>query len=152
MKEILKEAVGVLLFDEPEACAKITGSEKYPSIQGEVLFYSIWQGTLVAAMVTGLPFTEGKCSGRFFGFHLHEGNAHYNPEGCEHPMHAGDFPVLFGNSGCALMIFYTEHFHPQQAVGKVAVIHEMPDDFRTQPSGDSGDKIATGEVRMPMDC
>lgn len=152
MKDGMKEAVGTLLFDEPEACAKLAGSEKYPSIQGEVLFYSLWQGTLVAVMATGLPFTEGKCEGCFFGFHLHQGDAHYNPENCEHPMHAGDFPVLFGNHGCAVMIFYTEHFYPEQAVGKTVVIHAMPDDFRTQPSGDSGEKIAVGEVRMQKDC
>lgn len=85
MKRLMKEAAGVLLFDEPEACAKLKGSEKYPSIQGKVFFYSFWQGTLIAAMVTGLPFTVGDCSGRFFGFHLHEGDTHYNPEGCSHP-------------------------------------------------------------------
>lgn len=152
MKRLMKEAAGVLLFDEPEACAKLKGSEKYPSIQGKVFFYSFWQGTLIAAMVTGLPFTVGDCSGRFFGFHLHEGDTHYNPEGCSHPMHAGDFPVLPGNNGCALMFFYTERFHPEQAVGKTVVIHEMSDDFHTQPSGNPGDKIATGEVLLSADC
>lgn len=93
----------MLLFDEPEACAKLKGSEKYPSIQGKVFFYSFWQGTLIAAMVTGLPFTVGDCSGRFFGFHLHEG---------------GD-PLQSG---------------------------------RLQPSGNSGDKITTGEVLLSADC
>ena len=32
-------------------------------------------------------------------------------------------------------------------VGRTIVLHEMPDDFKTQPSGDSGMKIACGESK-----
>lgn len=32
-------------------------------------------------------------------------------------------------------------------VGRTIVLHEMPDDFKTQPSGDSGMKIAYGESK-----
>ncbi|BDZ83738.1 hypothetical protein Lac2_18720 [Claveliimonas bilis] len=31
-------------------------------------------------------------------------------------------------------------------MGKTVVIHDMPDDFRTQPSGNSGEKIACGQI------
>lgn len=144
----LKEAAGILLHEEPEVFASLTGSSNYPSIRGAVCFYSLWQGTLVSICVTGLPYSDTACSERVFGFHLHEGDVHYNPKNCMHPAHAGDFPVLFGNHGCALTAFYTERFYPEQAVGKTVVIHEMPDDFRTQPSGNSGEKIAAGKVRL----
>ncbi|MFW5629422.1 MAG: superoxide dismutase family protein [Acetivibrio ethanolgignens] len=32
-------------------------------------------------------------------------------------------------------------------MGKTVILHDMPDDFRTQPSGNSGEKIACGEIR-----
>lgn len=31
-------------------------------------------------------------------------------------------------------------------IGKVIIIHDMPDDFTTQPSGNSGIKIACGRI------
>ncbi|MFS4458028.1 superoxide dismutase family protein [Bdellovibrio sp. HCB2-146] len=34
--------------------------------------------------------------------------------------------------------------------GTSFVIHEKPDDYKTQPSGASGDRIACGEVKSPL--
>ena len=31
-------------------------------------------------------------------------------------------------------------------IGKVLIIHDMPDDFTSQPSGNSGSKIACGKI------
>ena len=31
-------------------------------------------------------------------------------------------------------------------IGKVVIIHDSPDDFTTQPSGNSGTKIACGKI------
>ena len=62
-------------------------------------------------------------------------------------MHAGDLPPLMGDHGYALCIFYTDRFLPEEVIGHTAVIHAMPDDFRSQPSGDSGMKIACGEIK-----
>ena len=35
---------------------------------------------------------------------------------------------------------------PEDVIGKTVVIHDRPDDFHTQPSGDSGEKIACGKI------
>lgn len=72
---------------------------------------------------------------------------HYNPNGCEHPYHAGDLPPLFGNNGIALSLFLTNQFSVNEVIGKTIVIHDHPDDFITQPSGNSGTKIACGVIR-----
>ena len=35
----------------------------------------------------------------------------------------------------------------KDVIGKVIIIHDMPDDFTTQPSGNPGTKIACGEIK-----
>lgn len=161
MNKVLNETMLILMKQGPEAQAEITGGSAYPGIKGEVSFYPLWRGSLVIVSVSGLPGSEGECRENFFGFHIHEGAActgneadpfadtgqHYNPGNCPHPAHAGDFPPLLGNDGYALSIFYTDRFFPEEIVGRTVVIHSMPDDFRTQPSGDSGEKIACGEIK-----
>ena len=37
-------------------------------------------------------------------------------------------------------------FNIEDILGKVVIIHDMPDDFTTQPSGNSGTKIACGKI------
>ena len=37
-------------------------------------------------------------------------------------------------------------FKLKDIIGKVVIIHDMPDDFTTQPSGNSGFKIACGKI------
>jgi Cu-Zn family superoxide dismutase len=36
---------------------------------------------------------------------------------------------------------------PTEILGKALVVHAMPDDYNTQPSGGSGDRIACGVIR-----
>ncbi|BFL47644.1 superoxide dismutase family protein [Lactonifactor longoviformis] len=149
-----------VLLGTPDAVAKVKGDENHRGLVGYVYFYGSAGGSLVLAEIEGLPYEDQKCPNGIFGFHIHEGNTctgtpedpfadtknHWNPEGCEHPEHAGDMPSLFGNRGFAWMMFYTDRFYPEEVVGKTVVIHDMPDDFRSQPSGDSGRKIACGEI------
>lgn len=145
----------------PTARAVIRGSSAYPNISGSVSFYSIITGgVLVVAEVSGLPAGQGVCYERVFGMHIHEGGSctgnesdpfsdtggHFNPEGCPHPKHAGDMPPLFGNNGYAWSAFFTRRFNIREIIGRTVIIHEEPDDFTTQPSGNSGKKIACGEV------
>lgn len=145
---------------EVMARAIVRGCEGCPSLRGSVTFRNVKNGVLVSAEVYGLPENGGKCKGGIFGFHIHEGTscggnekdcfadakAHYNPDGCPHPYHAGDLPPLFSNGGYAYMSVFTERFKIKDVCGRVVVIHSKPDDFTTQPSGDSGEKIACGKI------
>ena len=144
----------------PEASAKIKGSDKYPEIHGMVYFYEVYGGPIVMAEVYGLPDENAPDMSRFFAFHIHEGkqcsgnaeepfadaDGHFNPEHTEHPEHAGDLPPLLSTHGAACSAVYTGRFYPDDVVGRTVVIHMNPDDFKTQPSGDSGEMIACGEI------
>ena len=149
-----------VLQRRPQAIADITGSPECPHITGTVRFYQRRSGVIVYAVIRELPKAEENCCDRIFGFHIHEGDSctgnmndpfshamsHYDPEGCTHPYHAGDLPPLFGNHGFALSLFLTDRFTVNEIIGKTILIHDAPDDFRTQPSGDSGKKIACGVI------
>lgn len=142
----------------PAATAKITGSEKYSAVNGRADFYDAYGGTIVVLNVQRIP---KELENGFLGFHIHQGGActgnetdpfadagmHYNPEDKPHPEHAGDLPPLLANKGTAWMAVYTGRFYPEDVIGKTVIIHSKPDDFRTQPSGDSGEKIACGEIK-----
>lgn len=148
------------LGGKPQAQAVLTGSGEFPGLTGRVRLYQTGAGVLVLAEVSGLP-RGGQCGGQFFGFHIHEGGscgtmgedpfgdamAHYNPGGCEHPGHAGDLPPLLGSNGSALSLFLTGRFRVSEVIGRAVIIHRQPDDFTTQPSGNSGAKIACGVIR-----
>ncbi len=146
----------------PDAYANVLGGEKYPEIFGSVLFYETEYGSFVIAELVGLPKGEGGCSSPIFAFHIHDGNSckgagetpfpnsgvHYNPDNCPHPYHRGDLPPLFGADGIAYSAFLTNRFSVPEIVGKTLIIHSSPDDFTTQPSGNAGEKIACGEIKL----
>lgn len=155
------------LRGRPQAQANVAGSESFPGITGWVRFYQTNEGVIVYAEVSGLPKSVQPCRERIFGFHIHQGTdcggsgdepfpdamSHYDPEDCEHPCHAGDLPPLFGNNGLAVSAFLTNRFLVEDVIGKVVIIHDHPDDFTTQPSGNAGTKIACGVIRrMPGFC
>lgn len=149
-----------LLCRQPAAVADVMGSSNYPDIRGTVRFFSAEKGTLVAVEVNVLPTSANVCESPVLGFHIHSGVscsgnetdpfanalAHYNPNNCQHPYHAGDMPPLFSNDGYAFMIFLTDRFKVDEIIRRTVIIHSMPDDFTTQPSGNSGMKIACGVV------
>lgn len=136
------------------ASACIHGGEAHPGISGKVTFTPCGKGTLVSARISGLPESETG----FFAFHIHEGadcrgqgfsdtGGHFNPRGRAHPMHSGDLPPLLSCGGEACMEVLTGRFRVQEVIGRTVVIHSLPDDFRSQPSGNAGDKIACGVIR-----
>lgn len=71
---------------------------------------------------------------------------HYDPRGGLHPLHGGDLPPLLSCGGRAYMAVLTDRFSIREILGRTIVIHGKADDFRTQPSGDSGEKIACGVI------
>ncbi len=155
--------IGSVLSRRPNAVAIMKGSDKYPEIKGRVLFHQMNDGVLVRAEIIGLPKGKGECKSPVFGFHLHAGKKcsgteldpfadvgeHFNLELCPHPYHAGDMPPLFGANGKAFAMFLTERFKVTEIIGRTVIIHAMPDDFESQPSGDAGEKISCGVI-MPM--
>lgn len=150
----------LILTQRPEAAALIKGSPEYPDIRGKVRFYQMDSGVMVIAEAVGLPKATEVCKSPIFAFHIHEGTncsgnatdpfadsmTHYNPNNCQHPYHAGDLPPLFGNDGYAFSAVFTDRFSVKEIIGKTVIIHSSPDDFTTQPSGNSGMKIACGEI------
>lgn len=72
---------------------------------------------------------------------------HYNTTNCPHPYHAGNLPPLIENNGYSYMRLFVNKFKLNVIIGKVIIIHDMPDDFTSQPSGNSGTTIACGKIR-----
>lgn len=149
-----------------KAYAQFTGSIYAPNLTGNIFFHSVQGGTEVYVEVWGLPLYQPATNGNApispFGFHIHEygvceiedpmnpyesAGSHYNPNKQPHGNHAGDFPVLFSNNGYARMSFFTNKFKPKDIINRSVIIHQNPDDYRTQPSGDSGKRIGCGVIK-----
>jgi len=147
------------------AVAYVKGGPLRPDIQGTVWFKDVAGGTEICADICGLPpyhpATNSNAPIGPHGFHLHEcGNCdvgdpenpfqaaggHWNPNNQPHGNHAGDFPVLFSNNGYTKTCFYTDKFKPIDVIGKSVIIHENPDDYRSQPAGNSGKRLACGVI------
>lgn len=148
------------------AFAVVKGGPLAPNLRGLVSFQEVPNGTDVSIEVTGLPAYRPGSADKDpvgpHGFHIHEKDScdigdpqnpfqtaggHWNPTNQPHGNHAGDFPVLFSNHGYARMSFFTNKFHVRDVIGKTVIIHESPDDYRTQPAGDAGRRLACGIIR-----
>ena len=152
------------------AYAQISGSDYAPNLKGKVIFRDIPGGTEVCIEVTGLPEYSPANGDQPqigpHGFHLHvagsceigdpenpyqSAGAHYNPTGAPHGNHAGDFPVIFSNNGYSRMCFYTNKFSVFDILNKAVIIHQSPDDYRTEPAGNSGKRIGCGVIKILSD-
>ena len=144
---------------EPAAYAVIQGGSDYPDIIGTANFYETrWgEGLMVEVELDRLP-NSASLSPRFLGMHIHENGdcggehfadtgMHYNPTGAVHPYHLGDLPPVLNSNGYAYQIFYDGYLGIQDILNRSIIIHQNRDDFTTQPSGDSGNKIACGVIR-----
>lgn len=148
--------IQILDSSHPAAIANIQGNPGSP-IRGLVTFYnSFMGGVLVQVEVFHLPDNDRPDFSGFFGMHIHEfgdctppfdktGN-HYNPSNQDHPFHAGDLPPLLSGHGYAWMSFWDPRISISEIIGKSIIIHKGKDDFTTQPSGQSGEKIACGVI------
>lgn len=141
-------------YVRPEAVAWIEGDGEHPDLRGMVELIPHYDGVQVVARIRGLPETETN----FFAIHIHEGGdcggegfsdtgGHFGPGKLPHPRHAGDLPPLLSRGGSADMAVVTDRFRIGDVIGKTVVIHSDPDDFRTQPAGAAGSKIACGVIR-----
>lgn len=130
---------------------------------GTIMFKQDGTKVHVTAHVTGL--TPGQ-----HGFHVHEkgdcsapdgtsAGGHFNPAGAAHghpqkgPHHAGDMPMLVADaSGKAdLSTELTGVSLGSDAaslVGKAVIVHAGADDYTTQPTGNSGARVACGVIAL----
>jgi Cu-Zn family superoxide dismutase len=130
------------------------------------------QATVQLAPTRGNTANGGlKISAAGGGFHFHEkgdcsapdatsAGAHFNPTSQQHgnpqgqPHHAGDMPNVKSDAqGVAEVSIDNPDVslqtgQPNDIVGKALVMHAKPDDYKTQPSGDSGDRIACGVIAV----
>lgn len=132
------------------------------TVEGELRFTQSGDRVRVTGEVKGLaPHTE-------HGFHVHEkgdcsssdatsAGGHFNPAASGHgahgsaAAHAGDLPSLKSDAnGVALVSFETRQLEvgsgPNNVIGRGVIVHRDPDDFRTQPTGNSGPRLACGAV------
>ncbi|MDD5952752.1 MAG: superoxide dismutase family protein [Oscillospiraceae bacterium] len=143
------DIVHILQRQKPHAVATMGPMEGKGAITGCVSFYDTCAGTLVTAAIQGLPQTETNV----FAMHIHAGetcqspDGHLNPENRPHPLHRGDLPPLFSNRGCAWSAVVTDRLRTCDIIGKTVILHAGPDDFTTQPSGNSGPMIGCGVIR-----
>lgn len=121
-----------------------------------------------AVVMTGL--VSGLKPGSEHGFHIHEkgdcsspdfksAGDHFNPTSQPHgdpgtpPHHLGDIPNLKADDmGKAPVNARIEgatlgDHGPNDLVGRAVVVHDDVDDYKTQPAGNSGDRIACGVIR-----
>jgi len=130
-------------------------------VSGTVTFTPVADGVQVLAELTGL--TPGK-----HGFHVHEfgdcsaadassAGAHFNPTNQPHAgpdaaaRHEGDMGNVEADASGNAKLDYVDHQislanDAKSAIGRSVVVHAKPDDLKTQPSGDSGARIACGVI------
>ena len=148
--------------DAPRATAglKPLGTSK---VIGEVTFDQVGNKVHVVAYVQGLkPEAE-------HGFHIHEvgdcsapdgmsAKGHFNPYGKPHghptsaERHAGDLPALKADkSGRAKIDVELDTITvtpgPASIVGRGLIVHPDPDDYKTQPTGNAGARLACAVIQ-----
>jgi superoxide dismutase, Cu-Zn family len=95
---------------------------------------------------------RGDCSspdGMSTGGHFNPGAQPHGPQGAPH--HSGDMPALKADAaGNAQASFQIDGVSigsgPADLIGKGVIVHAKPDDYATQPTGNSGARIACGVI------
>lgn len=142
-----------LISKRPVAIAQMHGNKENAGLRGVVRFYQFSGGILVEADVVGLP---NNVSG-FYRFHVHSGadcsgkdfartQGHFGADRAPHPRHAGDLPPLLSRNGRGYLAVMTDRFSISDILGRTVVIHSQSDDFKSQPAGNAGEKIACGAI------
>jgi len=131
------------------------------NVRGLFVFHEMDGQVMVHAKVSGLK------PGAEHGIHVHEkgdcastdgtsAGGHFNPDGKPHgpqtaAHHAGDMPALKADAnGVADQKFtlsgVTVAEGTASVVGHAVIVHLSPDDYATQPTGNSGARIACGVI------
>ena len=119
--------------------------------------------------VTVTGEVRGLKPGATHGFHVHDKGdcssgdgmstgGHFNPTAASHGQHGhgahhvGDLPPLQADAqGVARVNFSTGNLSLTDAstsvVGHGLIVHRDPDDYTTQPTGNSGPRVACGVIR-----
>ena len=146
----------------PQATADLRPT-KGNSASGTATFTQYGDKVRVHAVVTGLR------PGQEHGFHVHEvgdcssgdgmsTKGHFNPYGKPHAhfstaeRHAGDLPALKAdaNGRAELTVeldVMTVASGPASVVGRGLIVHAQQDDYRTQPTGNAGARLACAVIR-----
>jgi Cu-Zn family superoxide dismutase len=133
------------------------------NVAGQVDFAERGDKLLVSVKASGLK------PGSVHGFHVHEkgdcssadamsAGGHFNPDGHQHgapdqPMrHAGDMQNIVADSrGEANISFETSMMRLDKGkygiLDRAVVIHASPDDYKSQPAGNSGARVACGVIK-----
>ncbi len=166
---LLASAVGVLsgcaggpgMHSGPAAEAVLAPTKGHATA-GTVRFEQHGQHVMVTGRITGLK------PGQEHGFHVHEKGdcssgdgmstgGHFNPTGKPHgpqdaDHHAGDLPGLKADAdGVAVLKFHLDGVTLGEGatniVGRGLIVHISPDDYKTQPTGNSGARIACAVIQ-----
>ena len=114
-------------------------------------------------------YVQGLKPGQEHGMHIHEigdcgsgdgmsTKGHFNTFGKPHgyhgnpERHAGDLPSLKADKSGrakvdAMMDVIAVAAGPASVIGRGLIVHADPDDFKTQPTGNAGARIACGVIR-----
>jgi len=148
---------------EYRASAKLEAT-KGNEAAGTVTFVQRGDKVFVTADIHGLKPNQEH------GFHVHEkgdcssgdgmsAGGHFNPAGVAHghvqpadPGHAGDMPNLKADaSGNARVSFETGSMTVAEGkfsiVGRGLIVHRDPDDYKSQPVGNAGPRLACAVIK-----
>lgn len=145
----------------PSATAKLEPT-RGNTAAGTVTFVQWGEVVKVSGSISGLK------PGAEHGFHVHEkgdcssgdglsAGGHFNPGGKPHghhgmgEHHTGDLPSLRADaSGVAAIHFESRTIRvgssANDIVGKGLIVHRDPDDFKTQPTGNAGPRLACAVI------
>lgn len=159
---LLAGCAGMMQKEGPSAFASLRPL-KDSQAHGEVTFTQKGNKVLVKAEVGAL--TPG-----LHGFHLHEkgdcsasdgmsAGAHFNPHKKRHggpqdaERHGGDLGNLKANEyGKATLTLEVDGISlgtgPDNIIGKGVIVHAGPDDLKTDPTGNSGGRVACGVISL----
>ena len=149
--------------DAPGAASRLSAT-KGNTASGSVTFTQRGDKVVIAANLSGLkPNAE-------HGFHVHEkgdcssgdgmsAGGHFNPRGSPHghystqARHAGDMPNLkadgYGNANLSAELdIITVTAGPTSVVGRGLIVHAQPDDYKSQPVGNAGARLACAVIQQ----